>query len=280
MNISKFSEQGYIILRKAISKRLIERIYESILEKKISSTSKSYNEFIKILNKNQKNNYEFLKLLNHILFSKGLIEELLLEKKIYSLLTHLIGRDLSYINDNVLTINLPNKTDSKENYFFKDWHQEIWSGTNVSTVQFWTPLIQKNKNSGQIKIIKNSHQWGHVPHQNRKPLILPEKIKVIETDLNVGDVIIFASTLLHKSAITEHPRLALPILIKNFKYKNYSFEDNRNWKIFSYSETTKIERVLGNHHLSPFRLLNMNERLFEGTLKKNNIKNKDKLSKT
>ena len=61
MNNSKFSEQGYIILRKAISKRLIETIYESILEKKISSTSKSYNEFIKILNKNQKNNYELSK---------------------------------------------------------------------------------------------------------------------------------------------------------------------------------------------------------------------------
>ena len=44
-----------------------------------------------------------------------------------------------------MTLNLPNKDSPKKNYLFKDWHQEIWSGANPSTIQIWTPLIKKDR---------------------------------------------------------------------------------------------------------------------------------------
>ena len=72
--------------------------------------------------------------------------------------------------------------------------------------------------------------------------------------LNKGDVIFFSTLLMHRSLECKNLRLASPILIKNFKDNTYSFENNRNWTIFSYSEITKIERILGNHYLSPFRI--------------------------
>lgn len=115
-------------------------------------------------------------------------------------------------------------------------------------------IISKNNKNGQMSIIPGSHLWGHIPHSNRKPLKLPEKYKSISTDLEIGDIIIFATMLLHKTEIAESPRLALPVLVKNFKYLNNSFEKYRNWKIFFYLEIIKIERILGNHHLSPFRI--------------------------
>ena len=91
-------------------------------------------------------------------------------------------------------------------------------------------------------------------------------VAVIAMLRKYGDVIIFSTLLLHRSVKTKFPRLALSLLIKNFKYKNSSFEENRNWKIFSFSELTKIERYLGNHHLSPFRLLDIDDETNSGTL--------------
>ena len=73
------------------------------------------------------------------------------------------------------------------------------------------------------------------------------------------DIIFFSTTLMHRSSETLAPRLALPGQVRNFRYSNRSFEYSRNWKIFSYSEITKIERALGNHYLSPYRLLDKDQ---------------------
>ena len=92
-------------------------------------------------------------------------------------------------------------------------------------------------------------------NSNRKPLNLPKNYSTVDSNLNLGDVILFSTTLLHKTSAGKHPRLGLAMTIKNFKYKEASFSDNHNWKIFSYSEMTKIQRILGNHYLSPFRVI-------------------------
>ena len=73
---------------------------------------------------------------------------------------------------------------------------------------------------------------------------MPKKYSVYKTNLNLGDVACFTSLTLHRTIPTEHNRLGLPILVRNFKYQNNSFEKNKNWKIFSYSDLTKIERYL------------------------------------
>ena len=126
----------------------------------------------------------------------------------------------------------------------------------------------KKNDSAKLEIMCNSHKWGHIPHRNRIPTELPNKYKTKKISLNNSDVIIFSTLLLHRSVTTKSPRLALPLIIKNFKIKDNSFLENRSWKIFSYSEITKIERYLGNHYLSPYRVLNNKIDLFSGTIKK------------
>ena len=99
--------------------------------------------------------------------------------------------------------------------------------------------------------------------------ILGMLIAIIVTFLLVN--ILFSSLLLHKSLETDLPRLALSLLIKNFKYKNESFEENRNWKIFSISEITKVQRFLGNHYLSPYRLADIDDDINTGILPKKKL---------
>ncbi len=256
-----FSENGYIIIRKAISSKLLKNIQDEIykhLNIKDINKKKKYKSFCKKVSNLKVKEWDFTKPIFELLHHKKYLEKIFLERKILNVVSNILGRDLAYCSDPGANLNLPKKNNPKKNYFFKDWHQEIWSGASPTTIQFWTPLIQKNSKSGQMELIQNSHKWGHVPHQNREPIKLPKKIKKKKLNLEYGDVIVFSTLLLHRSLETFSPRLALPCLIKNFKNREYSFEANRNFQIFSYSEITKIERILGNHYLSPYRIKDLN----------------------
>ena len=261
--IENFSNKGFVILKNAIPNKIVKdiqaRILYSLKHKRNGKNKSTYKTFCNIVSKNKKKSFDFVKPINDEIYSKGFIEKILNQKKIYSLLSNILGKDLCFLVDNVITLNIPNHNTPKKNYHFKDWHQEIWSGADLATLQFWTPLFQKNNNFGQIQLIPDSHKWGHIPHSNRKPLSLPKKFKTFEAKLNLGDIIFFSTTLMHRSSETLAPRLALPGQVRNFRYSNRSFEYSRNWKIFSYSEITKIERALGNHYLSPYRLLDKDQ---------------------
>ncbi len=255
--VKNFSETGYIIVKDTINKNLIKKIHNEIyncLKIKGKNNKNRYTQFSKKTLTLKSKEFEFTKPIFELLHYKKFLEKIFLEKKIFKILTDLLGKDLAYCTDPGVNLNLPDKSNSTKNYFFKDWHQEIWSGASPNTIQIWTPLIQKNSKSGQIELIEGSHKWGHVPHKNKKPLQIPKNIKLKKLNLECGDIIIFSTLLMHRSVATNHPRLALPCLVKNFKNKDYSFEGNRSFHNFSYSEMTKIERILGNHYLSPFRL--------------------------
>jgi hypothetical protein len=257
-----FSETGFTILRNAIGENLIKTIQHEIynyLKINGNDQNKKYLKFCNVTKNLKITEYDFTKPIFEFLCYKGFLAEMFLEKKFHNSVTNLIGRDLAYNTDPSLTLNLPNKASSKKNYLFKDWHQEIWSGASPSTIQVWTPLIHKDSKNGQIELIEESHKWGHIPHMNRKPILLPKKYKTKTLNLEYGDVIIFSTLLLHRSLPAKTPRLSLPMLLKNYKYKDNSFQDNRSFKIYSYSELSKIERILGNHYLSPFRLKDLNE---------------------
>ena len=189
--------------------------------------------------------------------TNDVFSKVLLQKKIFSFLSNQLGRDLSHHDDPSVTLNMSSKNDSEKNYHFKNWHQELWSGASTSTLALWTPIIHHSSKLGQVEFVKGSHLWGHVPHRNRKLIVIPKKYNMKKINLEYGDVIIFHSLLLHRSSsmISNkfNARVSLVAHVKNFKNDNIAFNINKRWKIFSRSELTKIEMKLGNHFLSPFR---------------------------
>lgn len=255
------SEKGFVILKNCIDKNIIETLHQEIFaffnEGSFGGYSSDdlYNTFLKKTSTNTKSEFDFTSpIFNQLLF-KELFDALLKSSVLYGFLTDLLGKDLSFCTDSTMNLNLPDKDCPKKNYLFKDWHQEIWSGASPSTFQMWTPILHKDAKQGQMELIVGSHKWGHVPHRNRSPIDLPEKYDTEILNLEYGDAIIFSTLLMHRSVKATSPRLAVTMLLKNFKHIDNSFQNNRNWKIFSYSEMTKIERILGNHYLSPFRTM-------------------------
>ena len=172
-----FSEDGYLIIKNAISKKLLANIHEETNNYlsdfnpiKGKKDEDAYYDFFCEKVKNLKvSEFEFQKPIWEFLSYKGLIDEFLLEKKFYDIVADLLGKDLAYLDAPSFNLNLLGKESPKKNYLFKDWHQEIWSGASISSIQIWTPLFQKNSNQGQLELMVESHKWGHIPHRNRVP---------------------------------------------------------------------------------------------------------------
>ena len=273
-----FVEDGFTIIRNAISPELIRRfqatvkrtLHTLLADYKIESSGELQNEesdlssvIFKLLKVDSP--FNVLVPVWKQLSSEGIISKLLLEKPIFDLSTEILGPDLSHTDDPALTLNLPGLSNSKENYLFKAFHQEVWSGSAVTSIQFWTPLFQSN-NLGGIGLIKASHLWGHIPHRNRQPTYFPENFSEIKANLEIGDAIIFHTLAVHRSLPIDangKPRIALTCSLRNFRTTNHSYEMFKNWKIYAYSDISNIERRLGNHYLSPFRLLEVDNPKFD-----------------
>ena len=211
-----FSETGFFILKNAIDPYIIDKIncniYYVLENKKTKSirNNELYDIFCEKLRKNRDTEYNFTLPIFQYLLYKNCFEDLLKSKKLFYFLTDLIGKDLSFCTDPSITINIPEKSSSDKNYLFKDWHQEIWSGANPSTIQIWTPLVHKEFSDGQMELILNSHKWGHIPHRNRKPTKLPDEFNTHKLQLDIGDVLIFSTLLVHRSIKSSYPRMAYP----------------------------------------------------------------------
>lgn len=253
---NNFEKNGFLILKKALKKETLKEL------KKIVNNSKnvSYNKFLEKLKKNKKNLYDYVLPFHKSFLHQDLYAEVLHSSKVLNVLKEILGSDLAHHEDPSLTVNISNLNSNKKNYLFKKWHQELWSGASTSTIAFWTPIFQPQNNKGQIEFAVGSHLWGHIPHTNREPISLPKNFKIFQSNIDEGDVILFHSLLLHRSSplISKkyEARLALVTHIRNFKFQNYSFDTNKSWRNFNFSEITKIEKKLGNHYLSPYRIIN------------------------
>ncbi len=221
------------------------------------SYNKSYEKLLNNYKKKKESNYDFVKPFHEISIFKEYYKDIFLSKKVFRKLCTLLGPDLAFLDDPSFTLNVSSLSSSIENYHFKNFHQELWSGANTSNLVFWSPIFMPRNKSGQLYIIKDSHLWGNVPNNNRSPTLLPKKYKKIKLRLNIGDILLFHPLLLHASepifSKNFSIRLAITTQIKNFKNHDISYNSHKNWKIFSMSDLTKIEKKLGNHFLTPYR---------------------------
>ena len=251
-----FSDTGYVIIKQAISKKLFKNIqddiYNTLKIKGVNSKIK-YDKFCKITKHLRIKEYDFAMPIFQSLHFKGLLKAMFLEKKFHNKMVELLGSDLAFAPTQVLPLICQRKLTQRRIIILKTGTKKF--GLEQAHLRFrFGLLIHKSNKNGQMQIIEDSHKWGHIPHMDRRPLSLPKNYITKELNLNYGDVIIFSTLLLHRSLPTKFPRLSLPMLTKNFKSNDISFQDIRSFENYSFSELTKIQRILGNHFLSPYRL--------------------------
>ena len=214
----------------------------------------NFNQLIKKISQ-----FEIQKKLSKDLIDANLIDKIFNQKKLLNNLISLLGPDLSYMAD--FEVAISSKVNKVNDYYFvKKFHQEFWSGMGLESLQLWIPINLK-KGMGTIEIIKNSHEWGHIPHQNREPMKLPKKYKTYKVNIKPGSVAMMSALTLHKTIKNNHNeiRIALPITVRNFHYPNYGNSDLFNFKKFNQSFFTKFRKKLGNSQLTAFRTKSIND---------------------
>lgn len=240
-------------IKACINNKLIEKLKDLKKKNKKDLTS-NYFELKKYFPQ-----FNIQKIISEEILKKNLIDKLFNQKKLIDNLIYLIGPDLSYHMD--FEVAISDKKNKKEEYYFvKKYHQEFWSGMGLESLMLWIPINLK-KGMGTLEIIKASHEWGHIPHQNREPLKLRKKFKSTILKINNGSVALFTALTLHRTIKNDHKeiRIAIPITVRNFNYPNHGNSDLFNFKPMNMSFFTKMRKKLGNPHLSPFRTIPLEE---------------------
>ena len=259
---SDLIENGYSVINNCLDKKLLDSIKDNINNNLITllkenkknsfgnDISKNYYEIKKIIPQ-----YRLQVLLARKLVNEELITKLFLSKKILEELIVLLGPDIEYLSDFELAINDKDVVD--DDYLIKKYHQEFWSGMVLEAIQLWIP-IHLLDGMGSIEVIKKSHTWGHIPHRNREPLEIPKNHESEIINVKTGSVVIMSALTLHRTVKNNHedPRIALPITVRNFYHPNTGNSNLFNYKKLNLSFFSKIRRILGNPHYSPFRTLN------------------------
>ena len=269
-------EQGYATIENCLENQLIENIKENINKTLILNLKKYNTNDSKDLIKNYYNlkkhisQFDIQRLIGKDLVDNDLITKIFFSNKLSRELINLLGPDIEYLCDSEIAII--DKSVVEDDYLIKKYHQEFWSGMGLEAFQLWIP-IHLLPGMGTIEVVKKSHTWGHIPHKNREPLEIPEDHESEILNPKVGSVVIMSALTLHRTVKNEHiqPRIALPLTIRNFYYPNTGNLDLSNFKKLNFSFFSRMRKILGNPHYSPFRSLGQKRTDF---FKKNNYSKK------
>jgi ectoine hydroxylase-related dioxygenase (phytanoyl-CoA dioxygenase family) len=199
----KFKENGYLILRNFFSAEYINLIKEQsekifqIQFDRFGYNDTFTNNIIKLF---EEQNEIFINCGKII--QTGLIElyKLPLEKKLINKIKTL---GLSFPNlctRPVLFFNHPKL--AKEEFYYKTPPHQDWSSmlSSLDSVVVWVPLVDVNEENGSIVIWPKTHKLGPLPY-NSVGGFASVKIEgeTIQPKLNVGDIVIFSTLLVHSS---------------------------------------------------------------------------------
>lgn len=253
-NLKTLIEDGYVLLKNVIPKNLISEMKNLICEKLVKFGASPNVDFAEQYAQASKKiySYKINMMLRRSLICDYFPIRLLTIPEILDLYVHTIGPDLAYDTTNELPVIVK---DEESDALVKKFHQEFWSGAGYRTYSFWAPIILA-KGAGTMDMIRKSHEWGHIPHQNREPRWLPDDAEIVNLQCEEGDAIIFSSLTIHRTVpnTVDCPRLAYSTQVRNIFEAFSGFDMLRGFEVFHSGAATEILKKCGNPHLSPFRI--------------------------
>ena len=254
-NLIEIVQDGFTLLKNVIPKTIITDIKTCISDSLVKlgaprdlPFADQYRELAKI-----KHAYETNTLVLRDMVAARFPQQMLLQPRVLELYRHILGSDLVYETTSELPVNVK---DEKNDSLVKKWHQEFWSGTGYRTFSFWVPIIMA-QGAGTMDMIRGSHIWGHVPHQNREPKWIPKDADIVNINCEEGDALVFSVLTLHRTVknTVGCPRVAYTTTLRNPFEMFTGFDMMHGWEVLHLSAASKILKKCGNPHLSPFRTL-------------------------
>jgi hypothetical protein len=141
-------------------------------------------------------------------------------------------------------------------------HQD-WRVTqgSLDSVSLWVPLVDIDKSLGALEIVPGSHRWGLLPggHVDSDDYILPEldPSSVLPVEMKRGDALLFSTLLVHRSGnnVTESIRWSCHfrynnLLEKTFIQRGYphpfTYKPQRDLITPSFPATAEVDQIFNN----------------------------------
>ena len=201
---SQLNDDGYIIIKNFFDKEYINTLKEKaknvfeIQFKKFGYTEDFKKNMIKLFKENESVFINCGKIIQ-----TGLIElyKLPIEDKIIDLIKDLGLTFPNLCTRPVLFFNHPKL--AKEEFYYKTPPHQDWLSMESSSdsLVLWVPLVDVNKENGSILIWPKTHKQGPLPFKTIGGFASVETFgEPIQPELEVGDIAIFSTFLVHSSA--------------------------------------------------------------------------------
>ena len=199
--------------------------------------------------------------------------ELEARTEIYQKLVDVVGKRsnefLDHYKPALACFAVKRSGDNTEMDLHQDW--SLVDESKYSSVSIWVPLVDINRENGNIQVLKRSHKYVTAPRGQNIPVPfeeLKETIKanhMMDISLKAGDAMIFEHKLVHGSPInkTEYPRVSavLALIPKETHLVHYfidpegdpnkiemlELEDDLyvQYDFFNYSQKPKHKKSIG-----------------------------------
>ena len=254
--IAVFQDQGFVVLKDAISIHLIDRIKDVLLRElnrllkdPVTSVPEGIDRLLA--------RYDLFSIQKHLIrvvTRSGLLEEVLLnDDRLRGRLINFLGPDLACQNNTAIFINHPKV---KDPLYRKDFHQDYWSGGGLDTLAIWFPIIAPERGGG-MRIVPGSHLWGLLPNRNRKLVDLPVKLDSVAPEIKVTWCELHHPLVLHATDDVTGPgmRIAIALVLRNYRVPPDNMDPFHGFTPIHESPLVNIRKKLGNACLTPFRTL-------------------------
>ena len=197
----KFYQDGFCIVRKAVSKKSL-----SILKREINKLKKpKIKKANEHLTKNKKVNT--LHHLDKYLQKKNSLIEFAKNKNLRELAGHILNDDKIKLRNIELFLK-PRKTGMPAPFHQDNYYWNITN--NNKALNIWIACTNSSKKNGAVKYVKNSHKLGVLNHEISYAAGTSQKVsdktiskykhKIVTPSLKPGDLIVHHSAVIHGSS--------------------------------------------------------------------------------
>lgn len=232
-----FVEDGFIIIRGAFQKKIIDSCREFVMAR-FDRKGDPHEQAVGIMDELQ--HEACFKLLAEGSWAKAVMKRFL-------------GPDVAIFNYDALWINVPK---DKNPVLLKGDHTDAWTGTSVNTIFAKVFLTDCDQYNG-ISVAPGSHLQGMIPVRNRA---IDKRSKVRFPTINLGglkagDWLIWHPLLVHATVghSPKNIRISITSRYTSTETPFSSQERALGYRTLSVGPMNQILRLIGNDYLTPFR---------------------------
>jgi len=202
-NKKQLEQKGFVILKNFFDKEYIQTLRQKaenifkIQFKRFNYNGEFQENMIRLFNE-----HESIFINCGKIIQSGLLElyKLPVEDKLINEIKNLGLEFPNLCTRPVLYFNHPKL--AKEEVYYKTPPHQDWSSmeSSMDSVVVWVPLVDVNKENGSLIIYPNTHKLGILPFKTNGGFAKVETVgEGIQTELEIGDIVIFSTLLIHES---------------------------------------------------------------------------------